>query len=306
MRNSFKIDFLCVGFQKCATTTLDAILRQHSEVALPIIKEIHLAEWATKCQNPMKLIENKFFRDTNYSNKKIGIVDPSLTIPRNFSWEIYKEIGENVKLIFIMRNPVDRLFSYYKMALRLGYTDVYESTLNGKEITNVRRSFERYVRKEIAKENKISPILWGNYIDIIMEFIEYFNRDKMFFIFFEDFIHNPKKSTRELFDFLNLQYEDLDFERREFSGNCISKNSMCFKINRKVILEREKRRCSIKASVRQFNRLDSISEKVAKLTTETNNEKMSASARRLLEKYYGDSKRKLEGFLDVDLSEKWF
>lgn len=80
MRNSFKIDFLCVGFQKCATTTLDAILRQHSEVALPIIKEIHLAEWATKCQNPMKLIENKFFRDTNYSNKKIGIVDPSLTL----------------------------------------------------------------------------------------------------------------------------------------------------------------------------------------------------------------------------------
>ena len=47
MKDEFKIDFLCVGFQKCATSTLDAILRQHSKVALPDIKEIHLEPYTS-------------------------------------------------------------------------------------------------------------------------------------------------------------------------------------------------------------------------------------------------------------------
>lgn len=173
MKRNFKLDFLCVGFQKCATTTLDALLGQHSCVALPNIKEIHLEEWGGKCENPMKVIENKFFAGSDYINKKVGIIDPNL---RDCPREIRKRIGKDIKLIFIMRNPVDRLFSYYKMALKLGFYDVYQSTLYGKEISNVRKSFGRYVREELIKEKKpllfygetILMLLW-NFPDILRE-----------------------------------------------------------------------------------------------------------------------------------------
>lgn len=303
MKNNFKLDFLCVGFQKCATTTLDTILGQHSCVALPTIKEIHFEEWGGKCENPMKVIESKFFAGSDYINKRVGIVDPNL---RDCPREIRKRLGKNIKLIFIMRNPVDRLFSYYKMALKLGFYDVYQSTLYGKEISNVRKSFGRYVREELIKENKASPILWGNYIDVIMDFSRYFERDKMFFIIFEDFIHNPEKVTRELFEFLSLPYEEVEFKIWEFSGNRISKNALCFKINSTIIFMREKSRCSLNASTKQFNKIDNFYNSMAKLTTKENNESMSIGTRKQLERYYDDSTRKLEDFLGIDLSEKWF
>ena len=230
MGNKFKIDFLCVGFQKCATTTLDAILRQHSNVLLPDIKEVHMEEWAYQCENPMYIIHKKFFQN-RYSDKKIGIIDPNL---QDCEQIIYKYMGTDIKIIFLMRNPVDRLFSYYKMALKLGYKGVYHSTLHGKEITNVRKSFGRYVREELRRENKNPPILWGNYIDTIQRFRMYYKKQNMIFIFFEDLIKSPEKSVQEICRFLSLPYEKLDCDMWEYSGNLISKNDISFKINGKM------------------------------------------------------------------------
>lgn len=139
-----------------------------------------------------------------------------------------------------------------------------------------------------------------------MEFSRYFERDKMFFIIFEDFIHNPEKVTRELFEFLSLPYEEVEFKIWEFSGNRIAKNAFCFKINSTIILMREKSRCNINASAKQFNKIDNFYNRVAKLTTKENNESMSIGTRKQLERYYDDSTKRLEAFLGIDLSEKWF
>lgn len=69
---------------------------------------------------------------------------------------------------------------------------------------------------------------------------------------------------------------------------------------------REKSRCSLNASTKQFNKIDNFYNSMAKLTTKENNESMSIGTRKQLERYYDDSTRKLEDFLGIDLSEKWF
>lgn len=302
MKENFRIDFLCVGFQKCATTTLDAILRQHSGVCLPAIKEVHLGEWVNECRNPLEVLEQKFFAD-DYVGKKIGIIDPSLI---DCPQVIYKYMGSRVKIIFMMRNPVDRLFSYYKMALKFGYLDIYKSTMYGQEIENVSKSFRRYVREELRRRNKSYAILWGNYIDYILDFTKYYGRDMIDIVFFEDFILSPKKFTYEILEFLSLPFESLNYDLRVGEGNCISKNNLCFKINSKIISKREEIRSNPNNTMRQFERMDRVFEKVSKYTTEDNSEKMDAYTRQRLEKYYGESKKRLEEFLNMDLSEKWF
>lgn len=302
MAENFKIDFLCAGFQKCATTTLDAVLRQHSGICLPAMKEIHLGEWVDKCRNPLKVIEQKFF-DSNYVGKKVGIIDPNLI---ECPQVIHKYMGGQVKIIFMMRNPVDRLFSYYKMALKFGYSDVYKSTLCGQEIKNVSKSFRRYVREELRYRNKIYSLLWGNYIDYILNFIKYYDRDLIDVVFFEDFISFPEKSTYEILEFLSLPLESLNFDLRVGEGNCISKNDLCFKINDKIISKREEIRSNPNNTMIQFERMDKVFQKVSKYTTEDNSEKMDSYTRRRLENYYGESKKRLEEFLNMDLSEKWF
>jgi hypothetical protein len=59
-----KIYFMCVGFHKCGTTTLDGILRQYNELYLPRnIKEPFFPIWYKKYDNPMEILFNRFFPD---------------------------------------------------------------------------------------------------------------------------------------------------------------------------------------------------------------------------------------------------
>lgn len=302
MNSKFKIDFLCVGFQKCATTTLDGILRQHSGIALPDIKESHMAEWYRGCGDPMEIIMQKFFGE-NWEGKKIGIIDPSLC---DYPRLIRRYMGSDIKLIFTMRNPVNRLFSYYKMSLLSGHPDVYKSTMNGKEVEYVAKSFERYVEEKLQDQNKSIPILWGNYIDTILKFENYFKRDMMKFIIFEEYLNDPEGHVREIFDFLDLPYQKLDFMLWKGQGDRIPKNKICFKVNRKISLMREEARCNPKATINQFRIADALVEKVNKWTAMENDEKMSRSAKELLEAYYSGSVRRLEEYLNIDLSPVWF
>ncbi len=299
---NLKIDFLCVGFQKCATTTLDGLLRQYSGIALPDIKEIHMDEWYRRCDDPMEIIKQKFFGG-NWEGKKIGIIDPNLC---DYPRLIRRYMGTEIKLIFMMRNPVNRLFSYYKMALMLGVPEVYKSSMNGKEIRYVAKSFDRYIKEKLQDKNKGISLLWGNYIDIISNFEHYFKRDMMKFIIFEEYLNAPEKYVREIFDFLDIPYQRLDFELWKGRGDRIPKNKFCFEVNRKISLMREEVRCNPKATLNQFRIADTLVEKVNKWTTMKNDEKMSQDAKKHLETYYGGSVRRLEQYLDTDLSQVWF
>lgn len=302
MNSKFKIDFLCVGFQKCATTTLDGILRQHSGIALPDIKEIHIDEWYRGCVDPMEIIMQKFFGE-NWEGKKIGIIDPNLC---DYPRLIRRYMGPDIKLIFMMRNPVNRLFSYYKMAMALGFLEVYKSTMHGKEVRYVAKSFERYIEEKLQDQNKSTSVLWGNYIDIILKFENYFKRDMMKFIIFEEYLNDPEGNVSEILDFLDLPYQKLDFILWKGQGDRIPKNNFCFKVNGKISMMRERARCNPNATLNQFRITDALVEKVNKWTTMDNGEKMSRNSKEQLETYYSGSVRRLEEYLGIDLSQAWF
>lgn len=304
MYSKFKIDFLCVGFQKCATTTLDGILRQHSGIALPDIKEIHMDEWYRRCDDPMEIIMQKFFGEEGIGEgKKIGIIDPNLC---DYPRLIRRYMGAEIKLIFMIRNPVNRLFSYYKMALMLGLPEVYKSSMNGKEVRHVTKSFDRYIEEKFQDKNRSASLLWGNYIDIILKFEHYFKRDMMKFIVFEEYLNTPEEHVKEILDFLNLPYQRLDLGLWKGKGDRIPKNKLCFEVNSTIRQIREEARCNPKATLNHFRMADALVEKVNKWTVKENNQKMSQEAKEHLKAYYDGSVRRLEEYLGIDLSQVWF
>ncbi len=302
MAQKFKADFLCVGFEKCATTSLDAVLRQHNEIALPAIKEIHLFDWHKKCEDPVQVMKRKFFKELSHG-KKVGIIDHTLSDAPNL---VYRYFDKDVKLIFMMRNPVERLFSFYRMALWFGFPTVFKSTLNGKETDCVSRSFDRYVQEELKKDNKCADITHGCYIDKIMMFKKYYDIENMKFILFEDYVVNPEGCIRQILDFLLLPYEKMDFNLWEIKGDRVPKNKICFKINREMSLMFDRARRHPGATAKQFDRAYINFLNMCKVTTKNSNEKMSDRARKQLENYYRPSVEKLEDFLNMDLSSKWF
>jgi len=112
-------DFFCIGAQKSGTTTLHEWLTQSEEVGLPWTKETHFfrdEERFSKGQNWYF----QQFKDTSLRTKIFGEVDPE--------YMYFPECSERIsstcdapKLIIVLREPISRALSHYRMSQRRGY-----------------------------------------------------------------------------------------------------------------------------------------------------------------------------------------
>ncbi|MCK4911140.1 MAG: sulfotransferase domain-containing protein, partial [Thermodesulfovibrionales bacterium] len=112
-------NFLCVGAQKAATTTIFEVLKQHPDVYIHPAKEIHFFDSDDIYNRGMQWYLETYFKNINHK-KAIGEMTPSYMFIENVPERIYKCIGNKVKLIFTYRNPADRAYSHYLMNVMRG------------------------------------------------------------------------------------------------------------------------------------------------------------------------------------------
>ncbi|MCD6447555.1 MAG: sulfotransferase domain-containing protein [Thermoplasmata archaeon] len=187
-------NFLCVGAQKSGTTTLFNLLKQHPDIFLPKCKEIHFFDIDEHYNKGLKWYK-KFFLDWK-GEKAIGEITPSYMYFEKVPKRIFYTLGNNIKLIFILRNPIDRAYSHYWMSYRRGYE---------------KESFERAIileserlKKGIFEQFHFSYINRGFYAKQIKRYFKYFPQNNCMFIIFEEFIKCPGKIFREICQFLNI------------------------------------------------------------------------------------------------------
>jgi len=126
--------FLGLGAMKCGTSWLHVQLEDHPEVYVPYQrKEIHYFD--ELYHNGTEWYE-KFFPapDELRQYKAWGEITPEyLLFPE--TPERIRQLVPDCKFIVFLRNPADRLFSHYVMALTLGWTrkSLWEFADQGKE-----------------------------------------------------------------------------------------------------------------------------------------------------------------------------
>jgi hypothetical protein len=103
-------DFLCVGIEKCGTTSLYELLKQHPAIGLSSHKETHF--FNTYWDNGLAWYEEKFSAIPD-ACLRIGEITPSYhrfpeVIPR-----IQQTLGKDVKILILLREPRQRAFSHY-------------------------------------------------------------------------------------------------------------------------------------------------------------------------------------------------
>jgi hypothetical protein len=189
MTKKFQLDFIGIGVARCGTTWLVKCLNEHPKVSLP--KERELAYFST---NPLwrtttnhnrgeKWLKNCFTHSTVDQIKgeftTTYISDPS-------SPGLIKERNPDAKFIISFRNPVDRLYSFYYMIKRL-----YPGT----------STFEEFIEC-----NKMY-VESGFYYSQTLRFLNYFDKDKFFFIVYEDIVSEPDVVIKKLYDFLEVDSE---------------------------------------------------------------------------------------------------
>lgn len=192
-------NFLVIGFQKCGTTWLSKMMRQHPQIFTPEKKELHFFNLKKNYEQGIDSYRACFSERTD--EIAVGEFTP------NYAWNCTneKEIAElgvrqniaetihgyypSIKLIVVLRNPVDRAVSAYHHFMR---SRKYAPGSN---------------LMDVGQSNGI--ISMGNYYDHLRQWLDYFPREQFLFLIYEDDIkRNQERTFRNIFEFLGV---DKDF-----------------------------------------------------------------------------------------------
>jgi hypothetical protein len=205
-------NFLIVGAAKCGTSSLHNYLNQHSDIFMPTYNKEGM-----KVKEPRFLIKDlvqnrlpkgvwnwdeyqALFDDVD-SEKAIG----ESTVLYLYFYEtainnIKKHLGDDVKIIIMLRNPVDRAYSAYSFASRT-------TQENQSFELAIENAFERY-----SDDERLSPMILykelGNYTDMVKAYKESFSNVHV--VLYDDFISNTEKEVLNVFDFLSLEIEKVN------------------------------------------------------------------------------------------------
>lgn len=197
-----------IGVQKAGTSYLKDILSQHPEI------ETHQANEFTSFLDPVykdeaaleKSIKQAFNKDQLSSKKHIlgkgvGVFVSKVALKRLFSH------NKNVKLIVVLRNPIDRVFSAYNYCLARGLE-------KNKSFTDAIRERNRYPNDVMRSRNcnYINTSMYYLHIDLISEFVK---KERIMLINFEDLKNNPNKICADVFKFMGLPHDNVLLETRK-------------------------------------------------------------------------------------------
>jgi len=155
------------------------------------------------------------------------LIDP--LVPKRIS-----EMLPNVKLIVLLRNPIDRAFSHYHHNVLSGIEKLPFEQAIKKESERINESFEELKNKKfIDNDNfalyflrlmtfktknyfKFSYLHSGKYYEHLKNWMSIFPKKQLLIIKSEDFFYDPKNIFKHVQDFLDLPYFDLGLYDRHF------------------------------------------------------------------------------------------
>ncbi len=198
------VGFIVVGTQKAGTSSLHHYLKNHPEIGLAKMKEVHFFDREINFkQTPDYNIYLKQF-DFNQQKKIYGELTPIYMYWKESCSRIWN-YNPDIKLIFILRNPIERAFSHWNMEFDRG---------------NEKHDFHYCIRNEqlrlkngsLQQRRIVSYCDRGFYAEQIRRFKNRFDEEQLLFIKYEDYVDYQEKILNEIFDFLEVDCAKFSFE----------------------------------------------------------------------------------------------
>lgn len=294
--------FICVGAQKSGTTSLHDILSQDPQLCLPKIKETKFFQLDSKYNQGIKYYKEEYFNDVK-DNQIVGEIDPDYMYFNYVPKRIYATLGTDVKLIFILRNPVKRAFSHYQMSMRRGFETLPFDEAIKIESERIKEddSQDEFYK---SKTHNFSYIDRGYYSKQIKEFLTYFPAENMLYIIFEeDFIKNKASTLESIYNFLglnmpsslniNLKSNESTMYKLKFLTDIVNKPNPLKKIAKYIIPDKYK------------STITSMVDKVNQKKVDNKGRLSKMDANKILSKYYKDEIQELEKLIQRKL-DFWY
>lgn len=221
--------FLIIGTQKGGTTSLYHYIVKHPNIIAATKKEVHFFD--NNFEEGISWYKDHFpFTNNNNPHAITGEASPRYLFDPLVPKRVFEYLP-SVKLIVLLRNPVDRAYSHYQMAVRNG--DEKRSFEN-----TIIQEKEKILNKSEQSHNNLdlftSYLSRGIYIEQLSRWMDLFPKKQMHIIKSEDFFENPKRITKEVIQFLTLAGDGLKIKKFK-KINRGSYNEMDNKVKQELI-----------------------------------------------------------------------
>ncbi|MBR8827302.1 MAG: tetratricopeptide repeat protein [Gomphosphaeria aponina SAG 52.96 = DSM 107014] len=193
-------DFIIIGGGKCGTTSLYQYLGSHPQVLLPHKKELNFftknfkygEEWYLAQFPSITDREDYYTGEASTSYLELPMVPPRV-------WQMFPE----VKLIVLLRNPIDRAVSWHYQVKSLGMDKKQSLEV---AIAEEMEFLEQVSESELMKMGRKYPnnLLAGLYLYKLQRWLKLFGREKILILQSEELYEQPAQVMEQVFQFLGL------------------------------------------------------------------------------------------------------
>ena len=220
-------NFLIIGAAKSGTTSLWMFLAQHPEIFMSPIKEPHFFAFEGQSmdfrgpadpQHLSKIVTTlEAYRTLfqNVSNQKaIGEASPGYLYLPDSAACIQKYVPD-MKMVAILRNPIDRAFSNFVFMVQLGH----------EPLTGFRVGLEQEeTRIHAGWSQRFHYKRRGLYYGQVKAYVDRFDPAQVRIYLYEDFVRNPMKILQDIFRFLDVNDRFVPDLSRKHNASGFPKN----------------------------------------------------------------------------------
>lgn len=199
------LDFLIIGAQKCATTTLFEHLRAHPGIAMPLEKEVPFFTREQCSPGDWKEFASQHF--TGCDKRLWGKATPQYMCDPAAAARIY-QLMPDTKLIAILRDPVERTWSHYQMGRRRAtehraFDDAVKDLLVPEQVARGRSL--PVPRHEAGFEAESDfYVSWSEYGRVLSAYAELFGEQQLLVLYTEELESDPAGTLDRILAFIGL------------------------------------------------------------------------------------------------------
>lgn len=194
-------NFFIVGASKAGTTSLYEYLKKIPEIYMSTVKEPSYFCTTSYPENLfLEVIRDKKKYLNLFSKVKdemgIGEASALYLIDPQAPELIYKKLP-HARIIIILRDPIERAYSHYLHAIRVGSEKLPFSDA-------IKNAYDEKIKGVESTKGLLLEI--GYYSKPVKKYLDIFGKNQVKIIIFEEFIQNSDKIIKEILNFLGIEY----------------------------------------------------------------------------------------------------
>ncbi|MCU7836683.1 MAG: sulfotransferase domain-containing protein [gamma proteobacterium symbiont of Taylorina sp.] len=210
-----QLDFIIIGAQKSATTSLFKYLSEHPEIQMPGDKEapffsddqLYEKGWDSFCRQ---------YFNASSEEQLWGTATPQYMGDPRAAERIAAQ-NPQVRLIAILRNPIERAYSHYTMSVRRevehrDFSHAVDALLSAEHLEKYRNEIppdhhKGYSLTDKNNKNKDNNyyFVWSEYGRILTNFRKYFSAQQLLILYMDDLMEQPQQTLDKVIQFLGIK-----------------------------------------------------------------------------------------------------